>query len=83
MLIRGPTCVFLQLVGCENRIVDLFSPTLEECTRMGVFTQNQALTYIGTKIRLPRRMYTTASRKAKEEVMCLHTTALCRIFTLI
>ena len=55
----------LQLIGSDETVTSLFLPSLEECSRLGIFTQTQALTYIGSKSRVSRRTYT--SRKPKEE----------------
>lgn len=41
-----------------------FIPSLEECASLGVFTQAQAVMYVGSKIRAPRRNF--PSRKSKE-----------------
>ena len=41
----------VQLVGPEDDMQNLFAPSLEDPYALGIFTQQQALTYIGTKIR--------------------------------
>lgn len=41
----------VQLVGQELSIVSYIVPTLHECKELGVFSQMQALEYIGSKMR--------------------------------
>ena len=40
----------VQLVGCEEKIVAALAPCLEECHRARVFSQTQALSYVGSKV---------------------------------
>eukprot|EP00123_Amoebidium_parasiticum_P016330 comp23392_c4_seq1/m.38764 comp23392_c4_seq1/g.38764 ORF comp23392_c4_seq1/g.38764 comp23392_c4_seq1/m.38764 type:complete len:1167 (-) comp23392_c4_seq1:231-3731(-) len=44
----------VQLVGSEHEFMDVFAPTLEECANLKVFTQQQALDYMGSRIRRMR-----------------------------
>lgn len=44
----------VQLVGCEEDVLSSFAPSLEECANLKVFTQLQALEYIGLKTRVNR-----------------------------
>ena len=44
--------------------VSIFSPSLEECRNAKIFTQMQALTYIGNRVKSPRRG--TWTKNAKE-----------------
>jgi hypothetical protein len=39
------------MVGCETELLDAFAPSLEEPCHLGIFTQDQALRFIGAKIR--------------------------------
>eukprot|EP01041_Mallomonas_annulata_P009010 gene9010-18650_t len=41
----------VQLVGAEEEMTDLFAGSLEEPYTLGVYTQAQALSYIGNKVR--------------------------------
>jgi len=41
----------VQMVGTEDNIMTKFSASLEECNRAGVYTQEQALKYIASKMR--------------------------------
>jgi len=40
----------VQLVGCDSQLADAFAGSLEEPSLLNVFTQQQALHYIGSKI---------------------------------
>ncbi|XP_076040363.1 RNA polymerase III subunit RpIII128 isoform X1 [Oratosquilla oratoria] len=44
----------VQMIGTEDRIMTSFAASLEECARLNVYTQNQALKYIGNKVRQKR-----------------------------
>ncbi|XP_033118006.1 DNA-directed RNA polymerase III subunit RPC2-like [Anneissia japonica] len=46
----------IQMIGTEENIITAFSSSIEECHRLQVLTQMQALKYIGSKIR-QRRMW--------------------------
>ena len=41
--------------GDESQYVDLFSPSLEETSALEIFTQKQALDFIGSKVRVSQR----------------------------
>ena len=40
----------VQMVGCEEKTIAALAPCLEECHRAQVFTQDKALSYIGSKV---------------------------------
>ena len=44
----------VQMIGTDDNIMTSFAPSLEECHRASVYTQNQALKYIGNKVRQKR-----------------------------
>lgn len=44
----------IQLVGSEEEVLSVFAPSLEECANLRIFTQLQALEYIGGKCRQVR-----------------------------
>lgn len=44
----------VQMIGSEEDILSIFAPSLEECANLKVFTQLQALEYIGSKTRVSR-----------------------------
>lgn len=41
----------VQLVGCEEGVISTFAPSLEECHKLNIYTQLQALQYVGSKVR--------------------------------
>ena len=57
----------IQLVGSEEDILSTFAPSLEECANLKVFTQLQALEYIGSKTRITR---TWGKPKSKVDEAC-------------
>ncbi|KAG0077390.1 DNA-directed RNA polymerase III core subunit ret1 [Linnemannia elongata] len=60
-----------QLVcGQDSKYIDKFSPNLEECSSMKIFTQQQALDYIGSKIDARKRSFGPGLRRpASEEAL--------------
>ncbi|KAG7279008.1 hypothetical protein CRUP_001949 [Coryphaenoides rupestris] len=44
----------VQMIGTEEHVVANFSPSLEECQKAQIFTQTQALKYLGNKVRRQR-----------------------------
>lgn len=44
----------VQLIGSEEEVLSVFAPSLEECASLKIFTQLQALEYIGSKCRQMR-----------------------------
>src|SRR5690348_1075032 len=47
----------VQLVGTEELFLEGLAPSLEECSVEKVFTQQQALEYIGSKIKVFKNRY--------------------------
>ena len=43
-----------QMIGTEDQVMTAFAPCLEECQKAQVYTQTQALRYIGNKIKRQR-----------------------------
>lgn len=41
----------VQMVGCEEGVISTFAPSLEECHKLNIYTQLQALQYVGSKVR--------------------------------
>ena len=52
----------VQLVGSEDDVLSAFAPALEECASLKVFTQTQALDFLGSKIRINRNWGRQRSR---------------------
>ncbi len=50
-------------VGSEPEIMNAFMASLEEAQSVGVYTQKQALLYIGTKMRVPPKAGARAMRQ--------------------
>ncbi|XP_056425888.1 DNA-directed RNA polymerase III subunit RPC2 [Hyla sarda] len=44
----------VQMIGTEEHVMAAFGPSLEECQKAQIFTQMQALKYIGNKVRRQR-----------------------------
>ena len=42
------------MIGTEDQVMTAFAPCLEECQKAQVYTQTQALRYIGNKIKRQR-----------------------------
>ena len=57
----------VQLIGSEEEVLSVFAPSLEECANLQVFTQLQALEYIGSKCRQVR---TWGRPKSKVDEAC-------------
>jgi DNA-directed RNA polymerase III subunit RPC2 len=47
--------IFELVAGGNDEYGDLFSINLEECAKMEIFTQQQALEWLGLKVRVPKR----------------------------
>ncbi len=58
----------VQLVGRDPQFADTFAPSLQECANEKVFTQLQALDYIGSRIRVARRMWPSRKPKARDRL---------------
>ncbi|KAI9563545.1 hypothetical protein GHT06_011008 [Daphnia sinensis] len=44
----------VQMIGTDDRVMTAFAPSLEECVRASIFTEQQALKYLGNKLRQKR-----------------------------
>ncbi|XP_038590749.1 DNA-directed RNA polymerase III subunit RPC2-like, partial [Micropterus salmoides] len=44
----------VQMIGTEEHVMASFAPSLEECQKAQIFTQTQALRYLGNKVRRQR-----------------------------
>ncbi|CAO3572516.1 unnamed protein product [Mortierella alpina] len=67
-----------QLVcGQDSKYIDKFSPNLEECSKMKIFTQQQALDFIGSKVKAPKRSFAPGIRRpASEEALDILATVV-------
>ncbi|CAL4144068.1 unnamed protein product, partial [Meganyctiphanes norvegica] len=70
----------VQMIGTEDRIMTSFAASLEECARLSIYTQNQALKYIGSKLRQKRFFDRGPKRTPVEEARdLLATTVLAHV----
>ncbi|KAE8752263.1 hypothetical protein FOCC_FOCC001056 [Frankliniella occidentalis] len=53
----------VQMIGTEEEVLERFAPSLEECLKNNIFTQLQALKFLGAKLRQKR--FFSAASKAK------------------
>ena len=74
-----PVCVVMRAMGVTSDqalvqmvgspYTDLLAPSIDECSKLDVFTETQALAYIGGKIRVARaRGYVSAKSKPRTKV---------------
>ncbi|XP_038053269.1 DNA-directed RNA polymerase III subunit RPC2-like [Patiria miniata] len=69
----------VQVIGVEENTMAVFAPNLEECHRLQIYTQTQALKYIGSKVR-QKRMWGGAKRSKIDEAReILATTVLAHV----
>lgn len=47
----------IQLIGTDDAILKKMAPCLMDCHNLKIFTQNQALAYIGSKLKVKRYKY--------------------------
>ncbi|KAK9468485.1 hypothetical protein V1512DRAFT_106102 [Lipomyces arxii] len=70
----------LQLVaGSDSRYQEVFAINLEECAKLGVFTQQQALEYLGSKVKTSRRPMAPRLSALQEGLEALATTVIAHI----
>ncbi|KAG1669071.1 hypothetical protein FOA52_003989 [Chlamydomonas sp. UWO 241] len=55
----------IQLVGEEETFAALLTPTIQDCKQRGIFTQGQALDYLGSQIKANPKSYAEKRRKSK------------------
>ena len=56
------------LVGCtDSAFLEAIAPSLEECAELSIFTQAQALEYLGTRVKIPRRQAPGSAKRAPWE----------------
>ena len=66
----------MQMIGGSGSEASLFIPSLEECSKLGVFSQDSALRYIGKAIKTSGGKQRRYRRDPREEVG-EHTCATC------
>lgn len=68
----------VQLVGSSDNILSSFAPSLEECANLKVFTQRQALEFLGGKARI-NRTWGKPKSKVEEAVDILSGVVLAHV----
>uniref|UniRef100_A0A8C5QPS9 DNA-directed RNA polymerase III subunit RPC2 n=1 Tax=Leptobrachium leishanense TaxID=445787 RepID=A0A8C5QPS9_9ANUR len=69
----------VQMIGTEEHVMAAFGPSLEECQKAQIFTQMQALKYIGNKIRRQRMWGGPKKSKVDEARELLASTVLTHV----
>ncbi|XP_048258371.1 DNA-directed RNA polymerase III subunit RPC2-like [Haliotis cracherodii] len=69
----------VQMIGSEEEVLAAMAPCLEECHRAQVFTQNQALKFIGNKIRTRNVWVGSKKTKVDEARDVLHGVVLAHV----
>jgi DNA-directed RNA polymerase III subunit RPC2 len=69
------------VAGDESELLNLLSPTLEESAKLGVATQQQALDWIGSKVKMTMKTQRFGMRRnlAEEAKDLLATTVLAHV----
>ncbi|GLJ24758.1 hypothetical protein SUGI_0473260 [Cryptomeria japonica] len=57
----------VQMVGRDPRFAGILAPSLQECASLGIFTREQALEYLGTKVKLMRPSWAKSERSKVDE----------------
>eukprot|EP00271_Cylindrocystis_brebissonii_P011391 TRINITY_DN2883_c0_g1_i3.p1 TRINITY_DN2883_c0_g1~~TRINITY_DN2883_c0_g1_i3.p1 ORF type:complete len:1136 (+),score=226.28 TRINITY_DN2883_c0_g1_i3:22-3408(+) len=57
----------VQMVGRDPKFGDMLAPSIQECAALGVYSQQQALTYCGSKVKTGRQMWVKTSRTKEDE----------------
>jgi DNA-directed RNA polymerase III subunit RPC2 len=52
----------VQMVGRDPKYAGILAPSLQECSALGIHTQQQALEYLGVKVRSSRGMWVKTKR---------------------
>ncbi|CAB4484844.1 unnamed protein product [Rhizophagus irregularis] len=69
-----------QLISGGNQIfLNMFSPNIEQCAKMKLFTQKQALDYIGSKVKVTRKIANVRRPMAEEALEVLSTVVLAHV----
>jgi DNA-directed RNA polymerase III subunit RPC2 len=57
----------VQMVGRDPKYAGILAPSLQECSALGIHTQQQALEYLGVKVRSSRGMWVKTKRSKVDE----------------
>lgn len=69
----------VQMIGAEEEVLASIAPCMEECHKAQVYTCNQALRYIGSKVRVRRMWNETKKGKIEEARDILHGVILAHV----
>lgn len=72
--------ILLLVAGTDMVYQDTFSVNFEECSKLGVFTQHQALEYLGARVKKPRTAGPVRQKTATQEALeCLANIVLAHV----
>ncbi|KAI9593941.1 DNA-directed RNA polymerase III subunit RPC2 [Syncephalis fuscata] len=71
--------ITLLICGADKDYLEKFAPSLEEASRLEVFTQKQALDYIGSKVKQTRRFMTARKPPTEEALEILASVVLAHL----
>ncbi|THH28177.1 hypothetical protein EUX98_g6005 [Antrodiella citrinella] len=71
--------ILLLTAGSNDAYKSAFSPSLEEAAKLGIFTQQQALEYIGSKVKVNRKMIGPRRPAWEEALEALATIVLAHV----
>lgn len=60
----------MQLIGTDDTALKKMAPCIMDCHNLKIFTQNQALSYIGSKLKVKR--YTISLKEKKNSFVDFH-----------
>ncbi|KAL3700627.1 hypothetical protein R1sor_018649 [Riccia sorocarpa] len=57
----------VQMVGRDPKYAGLLAPSMQECSNLAIYSQQQALQYLGSKVKASRNMWVKAKRSKVDE----------------
>ena len=72
----------MQMVGTEDKVMTKFAASLEECHRLRIFTQDQALKHIASKMRV-KKFFHGHKKSPAEDARDMLVRNICLILNLI
>jgi DNA-directed RNA polymerase beta subunit len=58
----------VQMIGTDPQSTDLLAPSIQECCQLSIFTQQQALEYMGSKVKTARSSWVRVKKSKVDEV---------------
>ncbi|KAF3902060.1 hypothetical protein AA313_de0210168 [Arthrobotrys entomopaga] len=71
--------ILLMVAGTDMVYQDTFAVNFEECSKLGVYTQQQALDYFGARVKTSRKILATRKSYAHEALEALATIILAHV----